>query len=366
MNTASENFPLISIVTPSFNQGEFLEECIDSVLSQNYPNLEYIVMDGGSSDDSVEIIKKYEKHLSYWQSQPDGGQYNAVSDGFKKTSGEIMAWLNSDDKYHRDAFYKTAYLFESYPEVEWLTGRPTFWSKEGCLARFEATVPAFSRQDFLEGRFHQPFIQQESTFWRRSLWERAGGGVCADLEYAGDLDLWLRFFRHALLYSVNSFLAGYRSHGDQKAVLHMDRYLAEAEQIITAERQIYALPMHPAAPTPLAIDLCAYRDYLTCLKSDKSNHSPELMASAESSLQHLLQTADTLLQDRTKLIKDLEFLAQEVQQQQEKRLQFETAAQNLNAGLQAVNASLKLLESSLSWRITKPLRWLGDRIRPKA
>jgi glycosyltransferase involved in cell wall biosynthesis len=102
------DLPKISIVTPSFNQGEFLEECIDSVLSQNYPNLEYIIMDGGSTDISILIIKKYEKYLTYWQSQPDGGHYAALNQGFNKTTGEIMAWLNSDDKYHPNAFFKVA------------------------------------------------------------------------------------------------------------------------------------------------------------------------------------------------------------------------------------------------------------------
>src|SRR5436190_21083496 len=92
-------FPKISVVTPSYNQGQFLEATITSILDQKYPNLEYIIMDGGSTDNSIEIIKKYEKHLSYWQSQKDRGQNHAITEGFKHATGEIFAYLNSDDKY---------------------------------------------------------------------------------------------------------------------------------------------------------------------------------------------------------------------------------------------------------------------------
>src|SRR5215469_5586779 len=98
-NGAASSLPKISIVTPSFNQAEFLEETIRSVLDQNYPNLEYVVVDGGSTDGSVDIIKKYAHRLAWWVSEPDDGQYAAINKGFKHSSGEIMAWINSDDKY---------------------------------------------------------------------------------------------------------------------------------------------------------------------------------------------------------------------------------------------------------------------------
>lgn len=164
--------PRISIVTPSFNQGQFLEECIDSVLSQNYPNLEYIVMDGGSTDNSVEIIKKYEKYLIYWQSKPDGGQYRAINEGFKKTSGEILAWLNSDDMYHQSSFYKTAHVFSKYKEIDWITGRPTVFDRDGNIVLVFDYLPVFSREKYLNAGYSNPHIQQESTFWRRSLWKK--------------------------------------------------------------------------------------------------------------------------------------------------------------------------------------------------
>lgn len=331
--------PTISIVTPSFNQAPFLEECIDSILSQNYPNLEYVIMDGGSSDSSVDIIKKYEKHLTYWQSQPDGGQYNAVNDGFKRTSGDIMAWLNSDDKYHRDAFFKVAYLFNSSPGVEWLSGHPAFWGKEGEFTNIEPLLPTYCRKDFLAGRYNQPFIQQESTFWKRSIWERAGSCLRTELEYAGDLELWIRFFRHGLLYSVDTLLGGYRGHGNQKACLFMDRYVAEAERVIENEialhSELYA-PMSPDAPTPLELNIQGYKHYLKSKVSLKS--SPKLMAATEEAFQYLLKMSSSTLveaESRDKLLVEIKMKTDQ----------------------------LGALHSSLSWRITKPLRWLGDWVR---
>lgn len=339
MKAASGGFPLISIVTPSYNQGEFLEECIDSILSQNYSRLEYIIMDGGSSDNSVEIIKKYEKYLTYWQSKPDGGQYKAINEGFKKTSGEIMAWLNSDDKYHRDAFFKVAYLLDSSPGVEWLTGHPTFWGKEGEFTHIEPVLPKYCRKDFLDGKYNQPFIQQESTFWKRSLWDRAGSCLRTDLDYAGDLELWIRFFRHALLYSVDTFLGGYRGHGNQKAALFMDRYVAEAETVIETEMRLHSelyAAMSPAAPTPLELNIRGYKEYLSRLGS--LNGSPKLMAATEEAFQYLLKMSSSDLVEaasRDKLLVDLNMKTDQ----------------------------LDTLRSSLSWRMTKPLRWLGDKIR---
>ena len=269
MNAASKDFPLISIVTPSFNQGEFLEECIDSILGQNYPNLEYVIMDGGSADNSVEIIKKYEKYLRYWQSKPDGGQYAAINEGFKKTSGEIMTWLNSDDMYHDDSLFTVAYLFSTHENVGWLTGRPTHWNKDGELLAVE-DLSTYCRSDFLLKNYNNPFIQQESTFWRRSLWEQAGGYVDESLGYAGDLELWVRFFRHAELYSVDALLGGYRYHGNQKAVLAMDRYVAEAEEVLEEENKRVATEGSPRinpAPEPITI---TFKDVAAHFKANAS------------------------------------------------------------------------------------------------
>ena len=234
--------PRLSIVTPSFNQGEFLEETIKSVLDQEYENLEYIVIDGGSTDKSVSIIKKYGNRLAHWVSEPDEGQYHAINKGFARATGEIMAWLNSDDKYLPWTLSVVADIFSAFPEVEWLTSvHPLQWNSHGQAVAVDFTG-ALSRHSFLqgnnfpvEGSIGRRWIQQESTFWRRSLWERAGGRLDQSLAMAADFELWARFYDHADLFGAQALLGGFRSHGVQRSVLHRDRYMAEAEQVLRAK-----------------------------------------------------------------------------------------------------------------------------------
>ncbi|MBI2353849.1 MAG: glycosyltransferase [Deltaproteobacteria bacterium] len=227
--------PKISIVTPSFNQAEYLEECIDSILSQNYPNLEYIIMDGGSTDGSVEIIKKYEKYLTYWQSKPDGGQYHAINEGFRRSTGEIMAWLNSDDKYHPGALHLAEMAFRAMPQVEWITGRPTAWDAEGNVSIVFDHVPEWSLERILYHDKNDFYIQQESTFWRRSLWDKAGGMLDTSWRLAADFELWRRFFGYARLVGVDALLGGFRYHSAQKTNLLKERYEQEVLGIIAGD-----------------------------------------------------------------------------------------------------------------------------------
>ncbi|HEY9862736.1 MAG TPA: glycosyltransferase [Candidatus Obscuribacterales bacterium] len=241
----SSSLPKISIVTPSLNQGEFLEECIDSILSQNYPNLEYIIMDGGSTDNSVEIIKKYEKYLTHWQSQGDGGHYAAVNAGFQKTTGEIMGWLNSDDKYHPDAFYKLAATFGQNKQVEWVMGIPTEWDRNGKHIHSQMQTPLWSRKMLLDKQWVEQYqqlqhtwIQQESTFWTRSLWEKAGSKLQTNLNLAGDFELWLRFSRYAPLYLLRSLIGGFRTYDTQRSKIYREQYFQEVKQIVQEELQL--------------------------------------------------------------------------------------------------------------------------------
>ena len=231
--------PSITIVTPSFNQAPFLEQCIESVLGQNYPNLEFIIMDGGSTDGSVEIIRKYEKYLAYWQSRPDGGQYDAINSGFGRSTGEIMTWLNSDDVFHPGAFDIVAAVFADRAQVEWLSGRPNGIGPDGTQAWVLDDLPLWSRERYLQKNYRKPYIQQEGTFWRRNLWVRAGGHISRYLDFARDLELWARFFRHAQLYSIDALLAGYRQHPDQKMAAHLARYDAEAEAVLEREAVLF-------------------------------------------------------------------------------------------------------------------------------
>jgi glycosyltransferase involved in cell wall biosynthesis len=223
-------FPKITIVTPSYNQAGYLEQTILSVLSQQYPNLEYIIIDGGSTDGSVDIIKKYEDQLAYWISEPDKGLYDAVKKGFDKSTGEIMAWINSDDMYHRNAFFTVSEIFQTFSQVEWIQGLPTFYDEKGrCTAL--GGFRKWSIYDYYCGEYK--WIQQESTFWRRSLWEKTAGNFRTDLKYAGDMALWASFFHHADLYSLPFFLSGFRSRSsNQFSKEHLDDYHAEAKIVL--------------------------------------------------------------------------------------------------------------------------------------
>jgi glycosyltransferase involved in cell wall biosynthesis len=213
-------YPRISIVTPNYNQGQFLEATIRSVICQNYPNLEYIVIDGGSSDNSVEIIKKYEKYLSYWCSEPDSGQYDAINKGLSLSTGQIMCWLNSDDIYFPFTLKTVADIMSSLNEIEWLTTlNLADWDWHGfSLGTWR--VPGYSKEAFLDGYYcswlRKNIIQQESTFWRRSLWNKVDNRIRSEFQFAGDFDLWCRFFKHSNLYGTPSLLGGFRHRLNQR------------------------------------------------------------------------------------------------------------------------------------------------------
>ena len=231
--------PTISIVTPSYNQAEFLPATIESILSQRYPQLEYVIMDGGSTDGSVEIIHRYASQLQHWSSAPDAGQYSAINAGFAQTTGEIMGWLNSDDQYTPWALRVIGELFAQLPQVEWIsTIFPLNYNTTGAAVNC-LSMDGFNKQAFLRGenlpglgRHASSFIQQESTFWRRSLWERAGGHLDTSWKLAADFELWARFYQHTELYGVATPLGGFRAQPHQKTSLQMNAYAKEAQAIL--------------------------------------------------------------------------------------------------------------------------------------
>jgi len=223
----------ISVVTPNFNHGRYLRAAIDSIVGQNYPKLEYVIVDGGSTDDSVEIIKSYADRLAWWVSEKDAGIADAINKGFAHTRGEIMAWLGADDMYVPWTFRIVSEIFEAFPDVDWIKGYHLDWSDKGALGIMYDLTPQHHRCNrfdyLLPGNY--VFIQQESMFWRRRLWEKVGNKLSVDARWplAFDTELFGRFFQHARLTHVETVLGGARVHRDRRCLRGWDDYQQQAD-----------------------------------------------------------------------------------------------------------------------------------------
>jgi len=204
--------PKITIVTPSYNQGDFLEETILSVLGQGYENLEYIVIDGGSTDASVEIIKKHEKHIAYWQSQPDNGQSSAINLGFSKATGEILGWLNSDDVYLPGALKHIATQLD-VSKQEILFGNCSHLYENRPICMGSDVRKTFQRVNI---KF-QDFIIQPSSFWTSIVWNKVGI-LDENLHYAFDWDWFIRAEKMNVAFKpTDKYLSVYRIHDNHKS-----------------------------------------------------------------------------------------------------------------------------------------------------
>lgn len=210
----------IGIVTPSYNQGHFLQETIESVLSQGYPNLEYVIIDGGSTDDSVEIIRKYERHLSFWLSERDSGQSEAINKGLRRLiNTDIWAYLNSDDVYRPGTFSKVAAAFQD-PTVDWVTGEAAYVDEKGLALKRLLPTDQWKTEDVLEKLIREPVVVavQVSNFMRNSILKKFGYfdetlHYCMDVEYG--LRLILSGIRPQI---INSPLAHARLHSASKTM----------------------------------------------------------------------------------------------------------------------------------------------------
>jgi len=233
-------WPRISIVTPSYNQGHYLEQTILSVLGQNYPNLEYIIIDGGSTDDSVQIIRKYADRIAYWVSEPDSGQSEALEKGFALATGEIAAWINSDDYYEEGAFYKVARAYKQQP-FAFFCGTCRMVDTEGkelCVLH----TPKVTHRTLT--RYWKPHFcpPQPSIFFRRVLLHELGG-FDRSLHYAMDFDLWLRASRKYSFCHTSEHLSYYRVHGDSKtgSTGGLQKFVPEWKKVISRSLQERAL-----------------------------------------------------------------------------------------------------------------------------
>jgi glycosyltransferase involved in cell wall biosynthesis len=224
-NPAPTNLPpKISIVTPSFNQGQFLEETILSVLNQNYPNLEYLIIDGGSTDDSVEIIRRYEDRLNFWVSEKDRGQVHAINKGLAKCTGEIFAYINSDDVYLPGAFDAAAAHFQTHPQSEWVCGDTVMFGEGHQTELIRADVPK-SAAHCLSWAYTAP---QPGHFWKRSL---MGEGFDEAWRYDFDHDLYVRLLLagHKCEHIELPF-AAYRLHAASKTVAEQRKFDEEFDR----------------------------------------------------------------------------------------------------------------------------------------
>ncbi len=208
-------WPKISIVTPSYNQGQYIEETILSVLNQNYPNIEYIIIDGGSTDNTLAVIKKYESSISFWISEKDKGQTAAINKGLVKTTGDIINWINSDDIFLPKAFYTIATFFMDNKKIDYCYGNRILIDAFGnvtdyhFLPEYRITNSGYT-------------VAQETMFWRRRLMNNIGL-LDETLKFAMDFEYFLRFFKNGKGKKLPNFLGGFRIHDEHKSnnIMHI-------------------------------------------------------------------------------------------------------------------------------------------------
>jgi glycosyltransferase involved in cell wall biosynthesis len=230
-------YPCITIVTPAIGADEYLEATLRSVIYQNYPNLEFIVIEDGTSCERRRILKKYESNFSWQICLPGTEVCAALNIAFAKASGEILGWLEPGDMLHVNGLAVIGGVFAALPDVEWITGRPFNFSPSGMPTGVKH-LERWSRIRFLAGG--NKYIHRDTTFWRRRLWERAGAALAAEYGAAGEFELFVRFFRYARLYSVEALIGGYRTHpGNHSTDGRHRRYNQICDEI--ADRELAAL-----------------------------------------------------------------------------------------------------------------------------
>ena len=227
-------WPRISIVTPSLNQGGFIEEAIQSILSQEYPNLEYLIIDGGSTDNTLSILKKYNDQVN-WISEEDNGQTDAINKGLRLVTGDILAYLNADDILLPGALFDIANVFKKHPEVQWITGRCIIIDDKGENVR--GFISLYKNILLFSSSFHlllvTNYVSQPATFWRKELIDICGG-FDTGLNYVMDYDYWLRIWKVASPYIHHQNISGFRIQRNSKTTLggHLQDYIEEENLVI--------------------------------------------------------------------------------------------------------------------------------------
>ena len=228
--------PTISIVTPSFNQGTFIERTVRSILGQGYPRLQYVIMDGGSTDNTLEILQPYRQHLHHFRSGTDEGQADAIARGFEQTSGELMAYLNSDDLLAPGTLHFVATYFDQHPEVDFIYSHRCIIDVHDRVIGHWYLPPHLN---YLMSRWD--LIPQETCFWRRSLFE-AAGNVDGSYRFAMDYDLFVRMMARGKFQRVGRFLGAFRQHGFSKTT---QQYATVGAKEIATVRKKYGIAEWP-------------------------------------------------------------------------------------------------------------------------
>ena len=240
--------PRITIITPSYNQGEYIEQTISSVLDQDYPDLEYIVMDGGSTDQTLALLRKYEPKL-IWVSEADRGQSHAINKGMQRATGEVIGYLNSDDQLMPGALLKVGRYFQDHPQAFWVTGK----CRTVNDAEKDIRKPITLYKNFwLSTRSSAPlsvlnYVYQPATFWRREAMEKVGY-FDESRYYAMDYDYWLRLRKHYRLWFLDETLACFRVHpaskGSSSAKSQFDEQLQVARQHVSSHMLLKLHALH--------------------------------------------------------------------------------------------------------------------------
>jgi glycosyltransferase involved in cell wall biosynthesis len=209
--------PKISLITPIYNGAQYLPQTLASIRAQKYPNLEYIVCDGGSTDGTLDILKANSDLITKLLVGKDRGMYDALAKGFAQATGDIFGWLGCDDLFMPWCLNCVATYKNTHPDCQWLTGIPGIFDETGKLLWVAQVAPQY-RRTWIKRRWYSSIglgtIQQECTFFTRELYEKSGGlSSCLTMKNAGDFDLWCRFAEHAELHQTGVFLSGYRLHG---------------------------------------------------------------------------------------------------------------------------------------------------------
>lgn len=224
--------PKISIITPSFNQGRYIEKTLDSVLAQGYPNLEFIVIDGGSQDETTSILKKYDQYLAYWVSEPDRGQSHAINKGMRRATGDILTWLNSDDWYRPGTLQRFSELLGGNPSAGMVVGAGRILNERGDEIYYKVPTATISVESLYEWMDGGNFMQPSSAF-TRSAWQ-AAGPIDENVHMAMDLDLWLRMAKAGVEFlTVDELFADALSHPNAKTTAFESLMVLDCSVVIT-------------------------------------------------------------------------------------------------------------------------------------